>query len=94
MSKQQPFNRAEHCRRIAASGGRATVARHGSSHMAAIGVRGFRATSKHFRSTAEYKMYLARIGGWSYASAIQAPGWQLKFGEKPLAPWDEGFTEF
>jgi hypothetical protein len=38
-----PEERAAHCRAIASAGGRATVARHGIAHMAAIGKRGFAA---------------------------------------------------
>jgi len=38
------FDRAEHCRRIGAHGGGATVARHGTRHMAAIGKAGARTT--------------------------------------------------
>lgn len=89
------FDRAEHCRRIAAKGGRALVEKYGSEHMCAIGVNGFRATAEHFESTWHYKVWLARTGAHTYASAVQAPGWEWKYGaEKPLAPWDEGYTEF
>jgi hypothetical protein len=38
------FDRAEHCRRIAASGGKRTAAKYGRSHMSRIGKAGFRAT--------------------------------------------------
>lgn len=36
-----PEERLAHCRRIAAAGGRRTVEKHGSAHMAAIGKLGF-----------------------------------------------------
>jgi hypothetical protein len=39
-----PFNRAEHCRRIAAHGGSVTAQRHGAAHMRAIGKAGAQAT--------------------------------------------------
>jgi len=41
---RRPFDRGEHCRRIGAHGGAATVARHGTAHMAAIGRAGARTT--------------------------------------------------
>lgn len=34
------FDRATHCRKIASSGGKATVAKYGSTHMSKIGKRG------------------------------------------------------
>jgi hypothetical protein len=39
-----PFNRIEHCRRIAAHGGAVTLARHGTAHYRAIGTAGAQAT--------------------------------------------------
>ena len=41
------FDRAEHCRRVGAHGGGATVARHGAAQMTAIGRAGARTTSRH-----------------------------------------------
>lgn len=43
------FDRAEHCRRIAASGGRSTVAKYGSAHMSQIGKRGAAVLWKRYR---------------------------------------------
>ena len=90
----KPFDRAAHCRRIAAKGGRATVARHGSEHMSNIGLRGFRATARHFRSVSEYKTWLAVMGGRVYALSVGLPTSEAKFGPVPPAPWDADFTEF
>jgi hypothetical protein len=39
-----PFNRADHCRRIAQSGGMATSTIYGSSHMSRIGKVGYAVT--------------------------------------------------
>ncbi len=39
-----PFDRAAHCRNIAAKGGRTTVERYGTGHMSNIGKVGFRVT--------------------------------------------------
>jgi hypothetical protein len=41
-----PFNRAEHCRRIAQSGGFTTSERYGSSHMSHIGKIGYAVTKQ------------------------------------------------
>lgn len=95
MTKNSTFNRAEHCRRIAGRGGRATVTRHGREHMSAIGVKGFRATAARFRSPREYKVWLGCLGAHTYARHVGLPGWQGKFGHRPPpAPWDPEYTEF
>ena len=93
MSKK-PFNRAEHCKRIASKGGRTTVARHGSSHMSAIGVKGFQATAKHFRSVTEYKLWLGSMGGFAYWRASGLPNTGKFPSEPPPAPWDPNHIEF
>lgn len=85
----KPFDRAEHCRRIASKGGRTTVARHGSSHMSAIGVKGFRATAKHFRSTRQYKIWLASMGAFAYWRSTTLPDTGKFSAEPPPAPWDD-----
>src|SRR5215217_1168749 len=65
----RPFNRAEHCRRIAAHGGAATVARHGTAHMRAIGTAGAQVTiRKH------------GVGYWR--GLVQAKGWH---GRRPVS---------
>lgn len=93
MSKE-PFDRADHCRRIASKGGRTTVARHGSSHMSAIGVKGFLATAKHFQSMAHYKMWLADTGAHEGWRQTQLPATGKFASEKPTGPWDPDYVEF
>lgn len=70
------FDRAAHCRKIAALGGKATVSKHGSKHMSTLGKKGAEKTHTLYalkpigindflmvnRKTGEVK---ARInGGW------------------------------
>jgi hypothetical protein len=86
---QKPFDRKAHCRRIASKGGRTTVARHGSSHMSAIGVKGFQATAKHFRSTRQYKNWLASMGAFAYWRSVGLPDTGKFSAELPAAPWDD-----
>lgn len=63
------FDRGAHCRRIASSGGRATVEIHGIAHMQEIGKRGFQQ---------------AVALGWGLELARKlAPSYQRKFG-RPL----------
>lgn len=88
------FDRKAHCRRIAALGGKAVVAKHGQSHMSAIGVKGFRATSSKFRSVAEYKDYLRRLGIWSYVTSTGLPDTGKFDHSKPTAPWESNHVEF
>lgn len=60
--------RAAHCRAIAASGGRATLEKHGVEHMVAIGKRGFAA---------------AVALGWGPELAKKlAPAYEAKFGRE------------
>lgn len=63
------FNRAAHCKRIAAAGGRSTVARHGAAHMSAIGKAGFAKA--------------VELGYGVYISSILSPSYEAKFG-KPI----------
>lgn len=64
-----PQERAALCRRIASSGGRSTLARHGTEHMAAIGRKGFA---------------VAVELGWGPVLAEKlSPGYAAKFG-KPI----------
>ena len=44
LAPAAPFNRAEHCRRIAAHGGAVTAQRHGTAHYRAIGRAGAQTT--------------------------------------------------
>lgn len=88
------FNRAEHCKRIASKGGKATVAKHGAEHMSAIGVKGFRSLAAKFRSVKEAKDWLARIGTYNYVKSTGLPDTGKFSHERPLAPWESGYTEF
>jgi hypothetical protein len=64
-----PEERAAHCRRIASLGGKRTVALHDTSHMSAIGRRGFA---------------VAMALGWGPELAKKlAPSYEAKFG-KPI----------
>jgi hypothetical protein len=57
-----PFDRAEHCRRIAPHGGAATALKHGVTHYRTIGKAGAAATiAKHGRA---YWLGLVRRDGW------------------------------
>jgi hypothetical protein len=58
-----PFDRAAHCRRIAADGGRATLAVHGRAIFRAIGTAGARVT-------------IARHGVGYWRGLVTAKGWQ------------------
>jgi len=63
------FDRAEHCRRIAAHGGAVTVARHGIAHMRAIGTAGAAVTIRNH--------------GLAYwRGLVQAKGWH---GRRPVS---------
>jgi hypothetical protein len=64
-----PFNRAEHCRRIAAHGGATTAARHGTAHFRAIGRVGARVT-------------IQRHGYAHFAGLVKAKGWH---GRRPVS---------
>ena len=65
------FDRAAHCRRIASSGGKATVEKHGRKHMSEIGKRGFETTTKrYFGGDKEaHKQYLIEELGHAYWKA-------------------------
>ena len=91
---KKPFNRAEHCRKIGSKGGRTTVARHGSSHMSAIGVKGFNKTARHFRSTTDYKLWLGSMGAAVYAQSTDLPDTGKFPQQRPPAPWDPDYVEF
>jgi hypothetical protein len=57
------FDRAEHCRRIAAHGGTVTAQRYGAGHMRAIGKAGAQVTiERHGRA---YWLGLVGRRGWS-----------------------------
>jgi hypothetical protein len=58
-----PFDRAAHCRRIAAGGGRSTLALHGRAHFRAIGTAGARVT-------------IERHGVGYWRGLVAAKGWQ------------------
>lgn len=62
------FDRAEHCRRIASKGGRATVKKYGAEHMRKIGRKGFESTTeRYFNGSAEaHKGWLAWMGLYVY----------------------------
>jgi hypothetical protein len=64
-----PFNRAEHCRKIAAHGGAVTVARHGAAHMRTIGTAGAAVT-------------IRRHGVGYWRGLVQAKGWH---GRRPVS---------
>jgi hypothetical protein len=64
-----PFNRAEHCRRIAAHGGAVTVARYGVDHYRAIGKAGAQAT-------------IRKHGLAYWRGLVQAKGWH---GRRPVS---------
>ena len=93
MSKE-PFDRAAHCRRIASKGGRATVDRHGSSHMSNIGVKGFLKTASHFRTVRDYKHWLASTGAAVYAQSTDLPDTGKFPQQRPPAPWEPDYVEF
>jgi hypothetical protein len=57
-----PFNRAEHCRKIAAHGGATTAARYGVNHYRAIGRAGAQATIR--RHGLAYWRGLVDAKGW------------------------------
>lgn len=59
---RKPFDRAEHCRRIGAAGGRTTAERHGSHHMRAIGKAGAQVTIE--RHGVAYFNGLVKARGW------------------------------
>ena len=61
--RSRRFDRGEHCRRIGAAGGAATVARHGTAHMSAIGRAGARTT-------------IDRHGVGFFRGIVKAKGWE------------------
>lgn len=66
--QKRPFDRREHCRRIASRGGRATVARHGREHMQKIGRKGFEVTTERyfFGSVAAHLSWFRARGAFEY----------------------------
>jgi hypothetical protein len=64
-----PFNRAVHCRRIAAHGGAAVVAKYGAHHMRAIGTAGAHVT-------------IERHGAAFFQGIVKAKGWH---GRRPVS---------
>ena len=60
--RPRPFDRAAHCRAIAAGGGQRTVERYGVAHMRTIGKAGARAT-------------IARHGLATFRGIVAARGW-------------------
>lgn len=88
-------------RQLGSKGGRATVERHGRAHMQTIGKKGFEQTGKkYFRSMQEYKLWLASLGSFVYWRDTGLPPKYDRTGNpifptnKPLAPWDDDYTEF
>ena len=67
--KAPPFDRAEHCRRIAPHGGAVTVQRHGTAHMRAIGTAGAHVT-------------IERHGTAFFLGIVKAKG---RHGRRPVA---------
>lgn len=82
------FDRKAHCRRVGSLGGRATVAKYGSSHMSAIGVRGFRAFSARFSSVRAAKRWLSETGSYVYWQQTRLPDTGKFLARLPVAPWD------
>jgi len=69
--RPRPFDRSEHCRRIAPHGGAATVARHGTAHMAAIGRAGARVTID--RHGVAFFRGIVKAKGWAGRRAADLP---------------------
>jgi hypothetical protein len=80
----KPFNRAEHCRRIAAHGGSVTAQRYGAAHMRAIGKAGAQATiQKH---GVDYFQGIVKRKGWNGRRSSGSPSLDLAVG-KLYATW-------
>lgn len=60
---KQPFDRAEHCRRIASSGGHMTSTIYGSDHMSRIGKVGYAVTKQKLGAARTQEIVRGR--GWS-----------------------------
>lgn len=60
---KKPFDRAAHCQRIGAAGGRTTVERHGVFHMSAIGKAGAKTTIE--RHGVAYFKGITQAKGWN-----------------------------
>ena len=69
--RPRSFDRTEHCRRIGAHGGAATVARHGAAHMAAIGRAGARTTIE--RHGVAFFQGIVKAKGWAGRRATDLP---------------------
>jgi hypothetical protein len=61
-TEKRPFDRAEHCRRIAQSGGFVTSMRYGDAHMSRIGKVGYAVTK-------------AKLGEAQTQALIRGKGW-------------------
>ncbi len=101
MKDSTTFDRAAHCRRIAGSGGRATVQRHGRQHMSEIGRRGFQSTTeRYFRNEFDHKQWLASAGAHMYWRSTSLPMRYDRNGhpcwpeEMPAHPAHKEYTEF
>jgi hypothetical protein len=73
------FNRAEHCRTIAAHGGAAVVAKYGTAHMRTIGTAGARQTIT--RHGVAYFNGLMSRRGWQGRRPAPSLAADLAFGE-------------
>lgn len=82
------FDRAAHCRKIASQGGRALVAKHGRSHMSAIGKRGYMVTTCRYFLGKEklHKKWLITAGLAAYWAATGLP---MKRTRSGAAVWPE-----
>jgi general stress protein YciG len=67
-TKRIEFDRAEHCRRIAAKGGKTTAARHGRGYMREIGRKGWLVTTARYFLGSErlHAAWLAAMGAHVY----------------------------
>lgn len=81
-----PFDRAAHCRAIAAKGGQATAQKHGRRHMQRIGRRGWETTTARYfaASPALHLAWLKTAGAFNYFSST---GLQLKTDATGRAIW-------
>lgn len=83
-----PFDRAAHCRKIAAKGGRTTVARHGRRHMQKIGRRGWEATTRRYFAGLPH-LHINWLKTAGAAAYFAQTGLTMKYDADGRAIWPE-----
>jgi general stress protein YciG len=88
MTSKGAFDRVEHCRKIARSGGLALCQKRGKEHMATIGKKGFESTTqRYFGGKRDLHLaWLASVGVHTY---WRNSGMNMKYDAQGYSVWPE-----